>query len=190
VYDVLLNGKNTVDTTEAPASRRALDATDPNLIKPKELECAYPARPETVGRIRDTVTRAAHEWGAPLDTCTRIRLVVSELATNSVAASDPDAMIRVRLRGWPLVIRVGVWDACPDEPKIKDGDLSLDEIDALPEDHDFGGWGIVLVQELASGHHVEQIEAGGKYVWADFDLPDGHILSPLLHDDATGEQRG
>jgi anti-sigma regulatory factor (Ser/Thr protein kinase) len=145
--------------------------------EPRELECAFPAQPETVGWIRDTVTRAAHEWGAPLDTCTRIRLVVSELATNAVEASAAGATIRARVLGGPLLIRVGVWDECPDEPKIKDGDLSLDEIDALPEDHDFGGWGIVLVQELASGHHVEQTEPGGKYVWADFDLPDGHILS-------------
>jgi anti-sigma regulatory factor (Ser/Thr protein kinase) len=166
---------------------RAINRLDPDQAtktgsadrpRPRELECAYPARPETVGWIRDTITRAAHEWGAPLDTCTRIRLVVSELATNSVAASEPDGIIRVRLCGWPLVIRVGVWDASPHEPKTKNSDLSLDEIDALPEDHDFGGWGLLLVQELASGHHLEKTEPVGKFVWADFDIPDGHILTP------------
>lgn len=154
--------------------RWAVSARDtrPEAIKLRELECAFPALPETVSWIRDTVTRAAHEWGAPIDTCARIRLVVSEIATNALAASGPDGMIRVRLRVWPLVIRVGVWDASPEEPKTKDGDLSLDEIDALPEDHNFGGWGLLLVQELASGHRVEKTESGGKYVWADFDLPD------------------
>jgi hypothetical protein len=73
---------------------------------------------------------------------------------------------------------VGVWDASLDEPKTKDGDPSLDEIDALPEDHNFGGSGLVLVRELASGHRVEKTESDGKYVWADFDMPDGHILTP------------
>lgn len=151
---------------------------DTDRRKPSQaLEWAYPARPETVGWIRDTVTRAAHDWGAPVDTCARIRLVVSELATNALAISDSDGTVRVRLRAWPLVIQVGVWDASPDEPKIRAGDLSLDEIDALPDDHDFGGWGLVLVQELASGRHVERTESGGKFVLADFDMPDGHVLT-------------
>jgi anti-sigma regulatory factor (Ser/Thr protein kinase) len=146
--------------------------------QPRELEWAYPARPETVGRIRGTVTRAAHEWGAPIDTCTRIRLVINELAMNALAVSNPEASIRVRLRVWPLTIRIGVWDANPDKPKTKDGELSLEEIDALPEDHDFGAWSLLLVRELASGHHVEKTEPDGKYIWVDFDVPDGHILKP------------
>lgn len=154
------------------------NTASPEAINPIELKCAYPARPETVGWIRDTVTRAACEWGAPPDTCARIRLVVSELASNALAASDRDGAIHVRLRVWPLVIQVGVWDAGSDEPKIKEGDLGLDEIDAMLEEYDFGGWGLVLVRELASGHRTEKTEPVGKYVWADFDLPEGRILTP------------
>jgi anti-sigma regulatory factor (Ser/Thr protein kinase) len=156
----------------------ARDTADPEAIKPRELECAYPAQPEIVGWIRDTVTRAAYEWGAPVDVCARMRLVVSELATNALAASDRDGTIRMRLRVWPLVIQVGIWDASPDEPKTKDGNLNLEEIDALPEGHDFGGWGLVLVQELASSHRVEKTESCGKYILADFDMPEGHTLTP------------
>lgn len=156
----------------------ARDTASPEAIKLEALEWAYPARPETVGWIRDVVTRAAHVWGAPPDMCLRIRLVVSELATNALAASEPGGMVRVRLCVWPLGIRVGVWDACPDEPKDRDGNLSLEEIDALPEDHDFGGWGLLLVRELAGCRYVEKTEPVGKYVWVTFDVPDDHILTP------------
>ncbi|MCD0447664.1 hypothetical protein LO762_00405 [Actinocorallia sp. API 0066] len=68
----------------------------------------------------------------------------------------------------------------PKKPEASAPDLTLAELDALPDVEDplgfpeFGGWGLPLVQALADvtgAHWLDPVPESGKWVWARFDFP-------------------
>ncbi|MDX6740664.1 ATP-binding protein [Actinocorallia sp. A-T 12471] len=95
-------------------------------------------------------------------------LCAVELVANACAAT-PDRHITFRAFFNPAegTLWVGVWDADPHMPVAQPSEFSLADIDALPQDHEFGGWGLPLVMSLAMDHGVEKTKTG-KWVYAVF----------------------
>jgi anti-sigma regulatory factor (Ser/Thr protein kinase) len=120
------------------------------------------ALPTAVPCARLHVRSIAREWGLA-DQADVSELVVSELVTNAVQASDrlkaradlaivPVVRISVSSDGESLMLRV--WDASPDMPVRKDPSLDQD-----------GGRGLMLVDSLAKEWGT-YYKADGKVVWA------------------------
>jgi anti-sigma regulatory factor (Ser/Thr protein kinase) len=120
------------------------------------------ALPTAVPCARLHVRSIAREWGLA-DQADVSELVVSELVTNAVQASDrltaradlaivPVVRISVSSDGESLMLRV--WDASPDMPVRKDPSLDQD-----------GGRGLMLVDTLSKEWGTYQ-KANGKVVWA------------------------
>ncbi|ROO87210.1 hypothetical protein EDD29_4804 [Actinocorallia herbida] len=57
-------------------------------------------------------------------------------------------------------------------PDARPASLTLAALDALPDDHDFGGWGLPLVMSLSVTHGLEST-ATGKWVYAVLQEPPG-----------------
>jgi signal transduction histidine kinase len=82
-------------------------------------------------------------------------LLTSELVTNSVRHSDSDWVeVAITVRNDTLRIEVSDPGSPTVHPRTPDGD---------------GGWGLMLVEEIATRWGVETLPAG-KTVWADLDM--------------------
>ena len=112
---------------------------------PVEEALTLPSDARAPGAARRFVRRLA--WiGEPRDV---VELLVSELVTNAVRHARGD--IEVRIGTIRDRIRVGIGDASPTRPAIRDPNLE-------------GGHGLRLVEVLADRWGVDQ-RAGGKTVW-------------------------
>jgi anti-sigma regulatory factor (Ser/Thr protein kinase) len=94
-------------------------------------------------------------------------LVATELITNACAAT-PETEIRIRLTRERGSVLLGVWDSSDRMPEVRPaGDLGPTELDLSPEHFDDnGGWGLPLVQALATECGVRRTTPNGKWVWA------------------------
>ncbi|MGI8330159.1 ATP-binding protein [Actinomadura scrupuli] len=121
-----------------------------------------------VGVARDLVEQTAREWGLP-HLSEDLRLVTDELVTNAVAVSPWDGRVKVRIGRYSGGgVMVSVWDQSPKQPESQRVELTLEMLDALPEDHEFGGWGLSIVERLSESCGVTWVEPFGKWVWARF----------------------
>lgn len=121
-----------------------------------------------VGVARDLVEQQAREWGLP-HLSEDLRLVTGELVTNAVAVSPWHGAVKVRIgRYRDGGVMVSVWDGSLKRPESQRVELTLEILDALPEDHEFGGWGLSIVERLADSCGVTWVEPIGKWVWARF----------------------
>jgi anti-sigma regulatory factor (Ser/Thr protein kinase) len=125
-----------------------------------------------IGRARAYVTSIVTTWGLE---CVRddAALLTSELVTNAVRAtgitgaaprwSDPDhlALIRLRLIVVDDSLIIKVWDREATPPVL------LDTSD--PEDE--GGRGLLIVAGLSKQWNYYRLADGGKWVWAELDIP-------------------
>jgi anti-sigma regulatory factor (Ser/Thr protein kinase) len=125
-----------------------------------------------IGRARAYVTSIVTAWGLE-----RVRddaaLLTSELVTNAVRAtgitgaaprrSDLDhlALIRLRLIVVDDSLIIKVWDREATPPVL------LDTSD--PEDE--GGRGLLIVAGLSKQWNYYRLAEGGKWVWAELDIP-------------------
>ncbi|MCX4529098.1 MULTISPECIES: ATP-binding protein [unclassified Streptomyces] len=128
----------------------------------QEASITLPSDPASVSVARRYVAEVLEEWGLPEDaqTADTVRLIVSELATNSVQhtfGQSPTFTVEVRLeRGeW---LRVGVTDSHPRWPKRLPAAVQQDN-----------GRGMVIIRWLAAEAggrlSVCPTEDGGKTVW-------------------------
>ncbi len=112
------------------------------------------------------------EWGLKA-LADDVELVVSELATNAVLASQRQAAhpgpatgpmpVCMALSSDGRAVVVQVWDANPDVPITKSGDPDTD-----------GGRGLLIVQALAETWNWYRLhDAGGKVVWATISMDAG-----------------
>jgi anti-sigma regulatory factor (Ser/Thr protein kinase) len=92
----------------------------------------------------------------------RLALLLSELVTNAIqhGGAGPHETIQVRLASSLKRIRVEVHD--PGAPR---GDPPRDRLEAS-----YGGYGLLLVDRLADGWGLEDIEAGGSLAWFELDV--------------------
>ncbi|WP_158566729.1 ATP-binding protein [Actinomadura craniellae] len=133
---------------------------------PRELEATLDAAPSAAGQARRLVVQALAEWGLS-GACEAMRLVVSELVTNSVTALEqavPDGPSVVRLRltadlgpGGSLVT-VQVWDQAPCLP-----------VRQSPGAGEENGRGLLLVEAVSQewgyyqpAHPLTDEETGAK----------------------------
>lgn len=130
------------------------------------------ATPTAVPLARALVRLSLNRWGhrALIDDA---ELLVSELTTNAVQASDDLALIRAYIGLYADKVRLEVWDRADDKPQAKDAG-----------DDDEGGRGLLLVEALSAdwGWYARG-ELPGKVVWADLLLPPlpVRIPAPLGH---------
>lgn len=104
---------------------------------------------------------AATAIGIPVDAFDMAELLTSELVTNSVKHSG-SAWIEVAITLGPDVLRVEVSDQ--NSQAIRPRTPGVD-----------GGWGVVLVGELATRWGVDR-HGAGKTIWIELDLGPGRIV--------------
>ena len=125
----------------------------------QEVDLALPAAPHAVPRAR----RALRDVEAflPLDLVPDLRLLTSELVTNSVrhAQLDRDQLIRIKVRVSSNVVRVEVRDAGP----------GFKPDPTNPSIYQESGWGLYLVDQLASRWGIDR--SPPPRVWFEIDRP-------------------
>ncbi|MFI0411185.1 ATP-binding protein [Actinomadura sp. 3N508] len=121
---------------------------------------------------RNQTITALCKWRLPVSV-DDAALVVSELVTNAIRTSEPTDQITLHLRWFGIGLVIGVWDASTEMPIVgMVRTLAPDDITpdprALGDDDDRpGGWGLPLVQAVATAFHVERTHSPiGKWVTA------------------------
>ena len=120
------------------------------------------------GMVRTVVGLRLSEWGLER-VAESVLLIVAELVTNAVRVAG-EREIRIRCVREARGVLVAVWDSAEERPvrrpAMRPGDFGPDAR-ALDDGYDdgTGGWGLPLVQALASGCGVAEGETG-KWVWA------------------------
>ena len=137
------------------------------------------ASPAVVGLSRDIIATWAIAWGLPEETSDKLVRCTSELVTNAVGISHRSGQIRLRLSRTADSVTLSVWDGSPEEPKSSSPDITLPELDALPDTAGpdelpaFGGWGLPIVEALADRTGTAWVHPApqqGKWVCATFDF--------------------
>ena len=129
-----------------------------------ETTRTFLASPAVVGLARDMVDRQARAWGMN-GLRNDLLSVVAELVGNAVEISRGDDVIKVAMQRDRAGVLIRVWDSSNEHPKPRKVELTLDLIDALPEDHQFGGWGLSIVEQLCANSGVKWTPPYGKWVW-------------------------
>ncbi|MER6216737.1 MULTISPECIES: ATP-binding protein [unclassified Streptomyces] len=135
-----------------------------------EASVTLPSDPVSVAAARRYVLQVLEDWGLPgdADIADTVRLVVSELATNSVQhtfGQSPTFTVDLRLERdeW---LRVGVTDSHPRWPRRLPAAVQQDN-----------GRGMVIIRWLAAEAggrlSVSPTEDGGKTVWIALPWPAG-----------------
>lgn len=125
--------------------------------------------PASVGLARDIVDGRLRAWGLTSrydDIRNDVRSIVSELTQNALKVTKPGGIIKLKVALRGDEVRVSVWDASHDAPVSADPQLTLEVIDALPKDHEFGGYGLPLVERLSVESGFDLVWPTGKWVWA------------------------
>lgn len=110
--------------------------------------------PRSVPAARRLARRLAERAGLTPDTAEAVELVVSELVTNAVIhTGTPSRLHLVVARG---VVRIEVCDEAPLPPMLR-----LTSATATT------GRGLRLLNALTESWGVEEVDGGGKMVWAE-----------------------
>src|SRR5258708_1645269 len=115
------------------------------------LDRRYRASAAIVGLSPAVIGNQADDWGLSLATKDAPVRSVSELVTNAVNVSGAIDHLKIRLEWFPTCVLLSVYDVSPRQPKPSVTNLTLEELDALPDDEDplklpeFGGWGLPMV---------------------------------------------
>ena len=125
---------------------------DPHVV---ELRIRHAARPAAIGRARNEVEDALSRADVDARTSGDLMLLVSELVTNAVRHARSDRF-EVRLDVGPDRLRLEVHDeGAGFEPRI------------APPDGGTGGYGLFIVDRLASRWGVERDDGG--VIWLELD---------------------
>ncbi|GAA0282700.1 hypothetical protein GCM10009527_093610 [Actinomadura nitritigenes] len=144
-----------------------------NTVTWNQLDMTCLAAPTVPGLVRSLVEFRLVGWA--LDGLIGdVSLVAGELVANAVRAA-PYREIRVRFDREVRGVVLAVWDPAAGMPvarpviELEPDDVAPDPL-ALDDGHDagIGGWGLPIVQSLASECGVEPTPPAGKWVWARF----------------------
>jgi anti-sigma regulatory factor (Ser/Thr protein kinase) len=127
------------------------DACDEHRVELGRLGDVASAR---TARRRACEFLDAHGLG---DLSDDVALVVSELVTNAIVHAHEEPVLKLRHRGRSVVVEVA--DPSPAE-----------EVRVAASPDPIGGWGLRLVESLATRWGVRPDPQGGKTVWAEFDV--------------------
>jgi anti-sigma regulatory factor (Ser/Thr protein kinase) len=131
-----------------------------------DLQLTMLASKAAAGLARTLVAERLRKWG-----CTHIAdaalLVTAELIANAAEAVRGKE-IKFRFSRDATGVLLEVWDSSPLPPTPKPAeDLTLETLDLSEENWDNnGGWGLPLVQALATECGYTPAPTGGKWVWA------------------------
>jgi len=126
----------------------------------QEKLAPHPASP---GRARSLVRHALDAWGLADDV--RIaELLTSELVTNAVEHAATPLFLNVTFD--TVTVRVEIID-------------TGNEMPALVEIPDTGGYGLRIVDRLASRWGVEQVPDVGKNVWFELDVANPEVRAGI-----------
>ena len=123
---------------------------------PNGLSMRLGSGPDAAADARRAIGRLRADLDPPL--METLRLLVTELVTNSVRHTDCDS----------LTLRIAIGKAAVLTEVADDGPpFRLEDLDhRSPETHDpDGGWGLFLVERLARKWGVKEEDAGSKRVW-------------------------
>lgn len=152
----------------------------PPAVSPKtpslRSELTLAAVPTAAACARLFVRHALEQWGLGR-LVEDAELIVSELVTNAVNATGPTtsepttfvtrinlALLAVRVVVLPTGLVVEVWDQEAKPPKRKN-------IADLDDFEDEGGRGLFIVESLAKRWSFYRPNGGGKWVWAELEIP-------------------
>jgi anti-sigma regulatory factor (Ser/Thr protein kinase) len=112
--------------------------------------------PDAAADARRAIAQLRADLDPPL--METLRLLVTELVTNSVRHTDCDGVtLRIAIGKTAVLTEVG-----DDGPPFRLGDVD----DRSPATHDpDGGWGLFLVERLARSWGVKEGDGGSKRVW-------------------------
>jgi len=118
------------------------------------------AAPGVARKAAETLARAVSD-----EVLDRVRLVLSELVTNSVLHSGTreEEGVQVRIELTPLIVRIEVRDRGP----------GFDQADLPPDPDRIGNWGLLLVQRVTDRWGLEHNNVNAMRTWAEIDLPVG-----------------
>jgi anti-sigma regulatory factor (Ser/Thr protein kinase) len=122
------------------------------------LDLRFPAGPQAPGEARHALDGLTDR--VDVDRLDEIRLLVSELVTNSVrhAGLESNQWIGLRVDHAPELLRV----------EVTDGGPGFEAGKPLPSMYQDSGWGLYLVEQIANRWGVRQEE--GTCVWFEIDL--------------------
>ncbi|MDL4771064.1 MULTISPECIES: ATP-binding protein [Thermomonosporaceae] len=131
-----------------------------------ELDMTCTAALTVAGQVRCLVEFRLVEWGLAR-LVDDVRLIAGELVANAVRAA-PGREVRVRFAREQGAVLLGVWDSAGEMPRTRPVvELTLEALDLDPGNFDNnGGWGLPVVEALASECGVLRTEPYGKWVWA------------------------
>ncbi len=121
------------------------------------IEVQLPSTPDSPGRARHALNRLSGQL--PLHVLEDIRLLVSELVTNSIrhAGLGSEAWIGLRVEVRPRTVRVEVSDP---GPGFEPGEVT-------PNIYQDSGWGLYLVGQVASRWGI--VRQADTVVWFEID---------------------
>ncbi|MFJ6566760.1 ATP-binding protein [Streptomyces sp. NPDC091292] len=132
-------------------------AAEPKTPTSRGFEVAMAPHRVGIAQIRRIAVAHLRLWSVPAPLTEDVRLVVSELVTNSVEHGHGTVVLRIRHTGTQL--RVEVTDENPAPAQLQDAD-----------DEDLCGRGLFLVAALADTWGVSD---DGRTTWAAFALTGG-----------------
>uniref|UniRef100_A0A1V2I1R5 Histidine kinase/HSP90-like ATPase domain-containing protein n=1 Tax=Pseudofrankia asymbiotica TaxID=1834516 RepID=A0A1V2I1R5_9ACTN len=132
-----------------------------------------PVTPAAVPVVRARTVQTLRQWSIDPDAISTAELVVSELVTNAVRASQPgDEFIAVRLSARNDLVAVEVWSR-PDATELHA---------RHPCEESESGRGLAIVEAVATRWDAYRAESGGVVVWAQF--PGSVVAEPGAFSDA------
>ena len=158
----------------ASARSRAASADEPRHVRRVTL----PLAPRAARLARQEVCDALTSWGLERLEDTAV-LLTSELVSNAVQHARRGSELELRIGDTTAWLRIEVADADPHPPQHH-SPAALDE----------SGFGLVLIEALATKWGVDQATAG-KTVWIELDIDSSdHPDRPPLRDPVAANRGG
>ncbi|RAY11882.1 hypothetical protein DPM19_28355 [Actinomadura craniellae] len=160
---------------QEPPATSAETAAEPDTASRGRVWC-LPVSPVVVRVARDLVTEALRCQDFAGTVVEDAALVVSELVTNSLRVSAPGGTVKIELASDGPWMVVGVWDAGADLPETvgavaPDPDAAVEPDPAGLEEGRIGGWGLPMVDALATRRWIRPTSPAGKWVYAALTVP-------------------
>ncbi len=126
------------------------------------IDVSLQARPTAASDARRSLSVLAGR--VPKDTYEDVRILVSELVTNSVRHSGLGS-------GEDIQVRLGVWkQATRLRVEVADAGPGFEKFVRPSTPDQLGGWGLQIVDRISDRWGVKRVNSAGSAVWFEIDL--------------------